>query len=115
MLINKSRWVQCPRPTHVTQPCNARSSWTDHGNAVALCFRLELAPARGFTHAVPPRRLLLATANSRPKHLQNEMVPGIGQKNDGRGQNVACRNSPQLNLPIIFRPEAAIYRLTIVR
>jgi hypothetical protein len=35
-----------------------------------LCFRLELgvaAPARGFTHAVPPRRLPLTAANSRPK------------------------------------------------
>jgi hypothetical protein len=34
-------------------------------NAVALCFRLELGvatPARGFTHAVPPRRLPLAAA-----------------------------------------------------
>jgi hypothetical protein len=82
-------------------------------NAIALCFRLELgvaALARGCTHAVPPRCLPLAAANSRPKHLQNEMVPSIGQKNDGRGQNVACRNSPQLNLPIIFRPDAAIYR-----
>jgi hypothetical protein len=39
-------------------------------NAVALCFRLEVgvaAPARGCTHAVPPRRLPLAAANSRPK------------------------------------------------
>ena len=46
-------------------------------NAVALCFRLELgvaAPARGFTHAVPPRRLPLAAANSRPKQVKNEMV-----------------------------------------
>ena len=42
-------------------------------NAVALCFRLELgvaAPARGFTHAVPPRRLPLPAANSRPKQVQ---------------------------------------------
>ena len=42
-------------------------------NAVALCLRLELgvaAPARGFTHAVPPRRLPLAAANSRPKQVQ---------------------------------------------
>ena len=39
-------------------------------NAVALRFRLELgvaAPARGCTHAVPPRRLPLTAANSRPK------------------------------------------------
>ncbi len=39
-------------------------------NAVALRFRLELgvaAPARGFTHAVPPHRLPLTAANSRPK------------------------------------------------
>ena len=28
------------------------------------------APARGFTHAVPPRRLPLAAANSRPKQVQ---------------------------------------------
>ena len=42
-------------------------------NAVALCFRLELggaAPARGCTQAVPPRRLPLAAANSRPKQVQ---------------------------------------------
>ncbi len=42
-------------------------------NAVALCFRLELgvaAPARGFTHVVPPRRLPLAATNSRPKQVQ---------------------------------------------
>jgi hypothetical protein len=45
-------------------------------NAVALRFRLELgvaAPARGFTHAVPPRRLPLAAANSRPKQLQKKL------------------------------------------
>jgi len=39
-------------------------------NAVALRFRLELgvaAPARGFTHAVPPRRLPLTAASSRAK------------------------------------------------
>jgi hypothetical protein len=42
-------------------------------SAVALCFRLEpgvVAPARGFTQAVPPRRLPLAAANSRPKQVQ---------------------------------------------
>jgi len=41
-------------------------------DAVALCFRLELgvaAPERGFTHAVPPRRLPLAVPNSRPKQV----------------------------------------------
>ena len=48
-------------------------------NAVALCFRLELsvaAPERGFTHAVPPRRLLLAAANSRPKQVQKRNGAG---------------------------------------
>ena len=82
-------------------------------NAVAWYFRLELgvgAPARGYTHAVPPRRLPLAAANSRPKRVEYEMVPGIGQKTDWRGQNVAYRKSPQFNLQIIFRPGAAIYR-----
>jgi hypothetical protein len=42
-------------------------------NAVALCFRLVIgvaAPSRGFTHAVPPRLLPLAAANSRPKQVQ---------------------------------------------
>src|ERR1700690_2921717 len=70
MLKSKSRWVQRPRPTHVPQPCNARSSRTDKENRSRVCFRLELgvaAPARGFTHAVPPRRLPLTAANSRPK------------------------------------------------
>jgi hypothetical protein len=57
-------------------------------NAVAWCFRLELgvaAPARDFTHAVPPRRLSLAAANSRPKLCKYEMVPGNGQKPTGVG------------------------------
>jgi hypothetical protein len=70
MLKNKNRWVQSPRPTHVTQPCNVRSSGTDKGKRSRVGFRLELgvaAPARGFTHAVPPRRLPLTAANSRPK------------------------------------------------
>ena len=70
MLKNKSRWVQRPRPTRVPQSCNARSSRTDHGKRSRVCFRLALgvaAPARVFTHAVPPRRLPLTAANSRPK------------------------------------------------
>jgi len=70
MLKNKSRWVQCPRPTRVPQSCNARSSRTDNGKRSRVGFRLELgvaAPARGSTHAVPPRRLPLTAANSRPK------------------------------------------------
>jgi hypothetical protein len=73
MLKSKILWVQSPRPTHVTQPCNARSSRTNHGKRSRVGFRLELgvaAPARGFTHAVPPRRLPLTVANSRPKQVQ---------------------------------------------
>lgn len=74
MLKNKSRWVQCPRPTRVPHSCNARSSRTDRGNRSRVCFRLELgsaAPARGFTQAVPPRSLPLTAANSRPKQGVN--------------------------------------------
>ena len=70
MLKSKSRWVQGPRPTHVTQSCNARSSRTDKGKRSHVLLPSELgvaAPARGFTHAVPPRRLPLAASNSRPK------------------------------------------------
>jgi hypothetical protein len=70
MLKNKSRWVQCPRPTRVPHSCNARSSRTDKGKRSRVGFRLELgvaALARGFTHAVPPHRLPLTAANSRPK------------------------------------------------
>jgi hypothetical protein len=65
-------------------------------NAVALCFRLELgvaAPARGFTHAVSPRRLPLAAANSRPKLMKNEIASVIGHEADWRGGNVADRLS----------------------
>jgi hypothetical protein len=54
-------------------------------NAVALCFRLELgvaAPARGFTHIVPPRRLPLAAANSRPKQVQKRN--GAGYRTERR-------------------------------
>ena len=90
MLKSKSRWVQCPRPTHVTQPSNVRSSRTDHGKRSRVCFRLELgvaAPARGFTHAVPPRCLPLAAANSRPKQgikinscrASDRKTPGAGK------------------------------------
>ena len=90
MLKSKIRWVQSPRPTHVPQPCNVRSSRTDHGKRSRVCFRLELgvaAPARGFTHAVPPRcrpyrRQLKTEAGDK-----NKFVPGIGQKDAGRGQN----------------------------
>jgi hypothetical protein len=70
MLKNKSLWVQYPRPTRIPHSCNARSSRTDHGKRSRVGFRLELgvaAPARGFTQAVPPRRLSLTAANSRPK------------------------------------------------
>ncbi len=43
-------------------------------NAVAWCFRLELG-----------------VASSRPKPVQNKMVPGIGRKADRRGQNKQLR------------------------
>ena len=90
MLKNKSRWVQCPRPTRVPQPCNARSSRTDKENRSRVCFRLELgvaALARGFTHAVPPHRLPLPAANSRPKQgikinscrASDRKTPGAGK------------------------------------
>ena len=49
-------------------------------NAVALRFRLEpgvVASARGFTHTVPPRRLPLAAANSRPKPSNIELNIGM--------------------------------------
>jgi hypothetical protein len=67
-----------------------RSSRTDHGKRSRVCFRLELgvaAPARGFTHAVPPRRLPLTAANSRPKQGIKKFAPGIGQKDASRVQN----------------------------
>jgi hypothetical protein len=61
-------------------------------NVVALRFSLELgvaAPARGCTHAVPPRRLPFAVANSRPKQVQK--------------RNDAGSEGPCMNLPTIFR------------
>jgi len=68
-------------------------------SAVAWCFRPELgvaAPARGFTHAVPARRLPLTAANSRPKQVQKRNAPG--------------REGPCMNLPTIFRCAAGIFR-----
>jgi hypothetical protein len=47
----------------------------DYGKRSRVCFRLDLgvaAPARGFYHAVPPRRLPLTDVNSRPKQLLKE-------------------------------------------
>ena len=81
--------VQSPRPTHVAQPFNARSSRTDEkaqsrslpsviGNA---------APAHGFTHAVSPTACRFPPPTPDRSRCKNKMVPGIGQKNDGRGQN----------------------------
>jgi hypothetical protein len=61
-----------------------RSSRTDHVKRSRVCFRLELgvaAPARGFTHAVPPRRLPLTAANSRPKQVQKQNGAGYRTKN----------------------------------
>jgi hypothetical protein len=59
-------------------------------NAVALCFRLELvvaAPARGFTHAVPPRRLPLTAANSRPKQeVKINLCRASDRKMTGEGK-----------------------------
>jgi hypothetical protein len=66
----KSFGFSVPDQRAFHRPCNARSSRTDKENRSRVCFRLELgvaAPARGFTHAVPPRRLPLTAANSRPK------------------------------------------------
>jgi hypothetical protein len=83
MLKNKSHWVQCPRPKRVPHSCNARSSRTDKGKRSRVGFRLELgvaAPARGFTHDVPPRRLPLTAANSRPKQVQKRNVAGFRTK-----------------------------------
>ena len=90
MLKSKSRLAQHPRPTLVTQPCNARSSRTDKGKRSHVGFRLELgvaAPARGFTHAVSPRRLPLAATNSRPKHLRKENTLTMKSSSDSRGEN----------------------------
>jgi len=104
---NKSRWVQRPRPTRVPQSCNARSSRTDHGKRSRVCFRLALGVALRHAASLMPFRRppALTAANSRPK-------PGIiinscrlsDRKTTGVEKNVAYRNSPQFNLPIIFRP-----------
>jgi hypothetical protein len=82
-------------------------------SAVALASVLSLAsPLRHAVSLMPFHRAAcrLPPPTQDRSRCKNEMVPGIGQKADGRGQNVAYRNSPHLNLPIIFRPGAAIYR-----
>ena len=70
ILKSKNLWVQIRDQRTLHSPVTRARRGRIMENAVALRFRLELgvaAPARGFTHAVPPRRLPLTAANSRPK------------------------------------------------
>ena len=90
ILKSKSLGVQVRDQRTLHSPVTRARRGRIMENAVALRFRLELgvaAPACGFTHAVPPRRLPLTAANSRPKQgikinscrASNRKTPGAGE------------------------------------
>jgi len=94
MLKSKSLWGSASATNARSQLCNARSSRTDHCKRSRARFRHELgvaAPARGFTQAVPPRRLPLAAANSRPKQVQKQN--GTRHRTKNRRAWTKCRLS----------------------
>ena len=99
ILKSKSLGVQVRDQRTLHSPVTRARRGRIMENAVALRFRLELgiaAPARGFTHAVPPRRLPLTAANSRPNQVQKRNAPGS--------------EGPFMNLSTIFRCAAGIFR-----